>query len=143
LRGLCEHLSEMADRVRQVVKQTRVRVFDGITQMAGKIVSLFEPHTEIIRKGKASKPTEFGKLAQVQETENQIITHYGVFDRRPSDRDLLSGAVETHERVLGRMPILVTADAGYYSRAQEQAVEEKGVKWITLRPLCSLKSLPD
>ncbi len=132
LRGLCEHLSEMAGRMRQVVKQTRARVFGGITQMPGKIVSLFEPHSEIIRKGKASKPTEFGKLVQVQETENQIITHYDVFDRRPSDRDLLSGAVENHERVLGRLPVLVTADAGYYSRAQEQAVEDKGVKWVAV-----------
>jgi IS5 family transposase len=132
LRGLCEHLSEMAGRVRQVVKQTKIRVFDGITQMPGKIVSLFEPHSEIIRKGKASKPTEFGKLVQVQETENQIITHYEVFDQRPSDRDLLLGAVETHERVLGRVPHLATADAGYYSRAQEQAVEDKGVKWVAV-----------
>ncbi len=48
-------------------------MFDGITQWPGKIVSLFEPHSEIIRKGKASKPTEFGKLVQVQEAENQII----------------------------------------------------------------------
>ena len=75
-------------------------------------MSLFEPHTEIIRKSNASKPTEFGKLVQVQETENQIITHYDVFDKRPSDRDLLLGAVETHERVLGRVPHLATADAG-------------------------------
>jgi IS5 family transposase len=132
LRGLCEHLTEMAGRVRQVVKQTKVRVFDGITQLPGKIVSLFEPHSEIIRKGKASKPTEFGKMVQVQEAENQIITHYDVFDQRPSDRDLLIGAVENHERVLGRVPHLVTADAGYYSRAQEQAVEEKGVKWVAV-----------
>jgi transposase, IS5 family len=132
LRGLCEHLLEMAGRVRQVVKQTRVRVFGGITQMPGKIVSLFEPHSEIIRKGKASKPTEFGKLVQVQEAENQIITHYDVFDRRPSDRDLLLGAVESHERVLGRVPMLATADAGYYSRAQEHAVEDKGVKWVAV-----------
>jgi len=132
LRGLCEHLSAMAGRVRQVVKQAKARVFDGITQLPGKIVSLFEPHTEIIRKGKASKPTEFGKLVQVQETENQIITHYDVFDQRPSDRELLLGAVETHERVLGRVPHLATADAGYYSRAQEQAVEEKGVQWVAV-----------
>ena len=132
LRGLSEHLTVMAGRVRQVLKQTKVRVFDGITQLPGKIVSLFEPHTEIIRKGKASKPTEFGKLVQVQEAENQIITHYDVFDQRPSDRDLFLGAVENHERVLGRVPNLATADAGYYSRAQEQAVEEKGVKWVAV-----------
>lgn len=132
LRGLCDHLSEMASRVRQVVKQTKVRVFDGITQMPGKIVSLFEPHSEIIRKGKASKPTEFGTMVQVQETENQIITHYDVFEQRPSDRDLLAGAVEAHQRVLGRVPQLAAADAGYYSRAQEQAVEAKGVKWVAV-----------
>jgi IS5 family transposase len=132
LRGLCDHLSEMAGRVRQVVKQAKVRIFDGVTDLPGKIVSLFEPHSEIIRKGKASKPTEFGKMIQVQETENQIITHYDVFDHRPSDRDLLLGAVEHHERVLGRVPQLATADAGYYSRAQEQAVEAKGVKWVAV-----------
>lgn len=132
LRGLCDHLSEMAGRVRQVVKQAKVRIFDGVTDLPGKIVSLFEPHSEIIRKGKASKPTEFGKMIQVQETENQIITHYDVFDQRPSDRDLLVGAVENHERVLGRVPQLATADAGYYSRAQEQGVQDKGVKWVAV-----------
>ena len=128
LRALGESLSTMAVRVRQVVKQTKARIFDGLTQLPSKIVSVFEPHTEIIRKGKASKPTEFGKLVQLQEAENQIITHYQVFDERPSDRALLLAAVETHERKLGRLPHLVTADAGYYSLAQERAVQEKGAE---------------
>jgi IS5 family transposase len=64
LRPLTERLATMADRVRQVVKQTRARIFEGITRFPGKLVSVFEPHTEIIRKGKLSKPTEFGKLVQ-------------------------------------------------------------------------------
>ena len=81
LRGPCEALSAVSGRVRQVVKQTKARIFEGLTQLPGKIVSLFEPHSEIIRKGKASKPTEFGKLVQLQEAENQIITHYDVFDQ--------------------------------------------------------------
>jgi IS5 family transposase len=132
LRALGDSLSTMAVRVRQVVKQTKARIFDSLTQLPGKIVSLFEPHTEIIRKGKASKPTEFGKLVQLQEAENQIITHYEVFDERPSDRELLLGAVEAHERKLGRLPQLVTADAGYYSQVQERAVQEKGVKWVAV-----------
>lgn len=97
----------VAVRVRQVVKQTQSRIFDGLTQLPGKIVSVFEPHTEIIRKGKASKPTEFGKLVQLQEAENQTITHYEVFDERPSDRELLLVAVEMHERKLRRLPQLV------------------------------------
>jgi transposase, IS5 family len=132
LKSLCGHLSGVMERVGQVVRQTKARIFDGVTDLPGKIVSLFEPHTEIIRKGKASKPTEFGKLVQIQEAEHQVITHYEVFDRRPSDRDLLLTAVEAHETRLGRLPQLVTADAGYYSLAQERAVSEKGVKWIAV-----------
>jgi len=132
LEPLVATLLTMTGRVRQVVRQTRKRVFDGLTQLPGKIVSLFEPHTEIIRKGKADKPTEFGKLVAIQEAENQIITHYEVFDERPSDRQLLLPAVEAHERILGRTPRLVAADAGFYSQAQERAVAGKGVKWIAV-----------
>lgn len=132
LRGLNDVLSTMSTRVRQVVKQTKARIFQGITQLPGKLVSVFEPHSEIIRKGKASKPTEFGKMVQLVEAENQIITHYDVFDERPSDRELLAGAVEQQRNKLGRVPQLVTADAGYYSQKQERAVEDMGVKWIAV-----------
>ena len=62
LEGLRHELDEMVPLVRQVMKQTRARVFHGNTRSEGKLVSLFEPSTEIIRKGKASKPTEFGKM---------------------------------------------------------------------------------
>jgi IS5 family transposase len=132
LRRLTEGLSIMAGRVRQVIKQAKTRVFEGITQMPGKLVSLFEPETEIIRKGKASKPTEFGKLVQIQEAENQVITHYEVFEQRPSDRELLLSSVEAQVRKLGRVPQLVTADAGFYSQAQERAIQEKGVRWVAV-----------
>lgn len=132
LRGLRDVLSTMSTRVRQVVKQTKARIFQGLTQVPGKLVSVFEPHSEIIRKGKASKPTEFGKMVQLVEAENQIITHYDVFDERPSDRALLLGAVTEQQRKLGRVPQLVAADAGYYSQAQERAVADLGVKWVAI-----------
>ena len=132
LRALREGLTTLADRVRQVVKQAKARIFDGIPQLPGKIVSLFEPHSEIIRKGKASKPTEFGKLVQVAEAENQIVTHDEVFDQRPSDRALLTEAVEEQERRLGRVPRLVTADAGYYAQAHERALQQMGVERIAV-----------
>jgi transposase, IS5 family len=132
LRALGRDLAAMAEQVRQVVKQAKARVFGGITQSQGKIVSVFEPHTEIIRKGKASKPTEFGKLVQLAEAESQIITHYQVFDERPSDRALLTEAVQEQQRRLGRTPHLVTADAGYYAQAHELALREMGVKWVAV-----------
>ena len=69
LEGMRAELEVMLPRVAQVVRQTRARVFEGNTRAEGKLVSLFEPTTEIIRKGKASKPTEFGKLVKVQVTQ--------------------------------------------------------------------------
>ena len=130
--GLCEHLKTMSDRVRSVVQQTKVRILGGVTKSPEKIVSLFEPHTEIIRKGKAGKPNEFGNLVQLQEAENQIITHYEVYQDRPADQRLLIPAVETHQRKLGRAPRLVVADAGYYSRANEEAAKELGVDYVSI-----------
>ena len=132
LRKLREELSLMADRVKQVVKQTKARVFQGVTQLPGKIVSVFEPHSEIIRKGKASKPTEFGKLVQITEAENQIVTRLDVFAERPSDRQLLTQAVTRQTELLGRAPHMVAADAGYYAQAHERAIEQMGVKWVAV-----------
>jgi IS5 family transposase len=132
LRPLTEQWETMSGRVRQVVKQARARIFQGMTRFPGKIVSLFEPHTEIIRKGKANKPTEFGKLVAVQEAEHQIITDYRVFAERPSDRALLVPAVEEHQRRFGRVPRAVAADAGFYSQAHEKKVQEMGVRWVAV-----------
>ncbi len=71
---LRKELDTMAPRVQQVMRQARARVFGGDTHVESKLVSVFEPTTEVIRKGKASKPTEFGKMVKIQEAENQIIT---------------------------------------------------------------------
>ncbi len=131
-RGLGERLEAMADQVRRVVRQTKARVFAGLTQFPDKVVSLFEPHTEIIRKGKAGKPTEFGNLVELQEAENQIVTHYEVYEERPSDRHLLLPAVEAHRRKLGRVPGWVVADAGFYSRANEEAAQALGVQYVSI-----------
>ena len=95
-------------------------------------MSLFEPHTEIIRKGKASKPTEFGKLTQVQEAENQIITHYQVFAERPANSTLLGPAVREHWRRFGRVPCLAAADAGFYSQRDEKTLQAMGVKRVAI-----------
>jgi transposase, IS5 family len=134
-----QYLETMIPRVQQVMRQTRARVFKGNTRLASKIVSIFEIHTEIIRKGKAAKPTEFGKLIKVQEAEEQIITHYEVYEERPNDSTLLIPALEAHEIQLGRVPRLVTADAAFFSAENEAAAHDKGVKRVAI-PNRSTKS---
>jgi len=137
LAGLRQELDEMASRVRQVMKQTRARIFRGDTRSQDKLLSLFEPSTEVIRKGKAGKPNEFGKMVKLQEAENQIITDYEVYARRPNDADLLVSAIEVHEAALGRVPRLVAADAAFYSAKNDRKREQRkrwfrdGQKWRT------------
>ena len=91
-------------RVQQVLRQTRERVLRGNTKAEGKLLSIFETHTEVIRKGKAHKPNEFGKLVLIQEAENQIVTHYQVCEQRPADATLLEGCLEQHVEQFGRAP---------------------------------------
>ncbi|MGA7925789.1 MAG: hypothetical protein WCA20_07310 [Candidatus Sulfotelmatobacter sp.] len=122
-----QDLEAMIPRVQQVLRQTRQRLFQGNTHAAEKIVSLFVPETEIIRKGKASKPTEFGKLVKIQEAENQIITHYEGFDQRPSDSHLLVPSIEQHQQQLGCTPKVVAADPGFFSAQNETAAAGLGV----------------
>jgi IS5 family transposase len=139
LEVLRRDLDEMTSRVRQVMKQTRARIFRGNTRSEGKLLSLFEPSTEVIRKGKAGKPNEFGNMVKLQEAENQIITDYEVYARRPNDSDLLVAAIEAHQALLGRTPRLLAADAAFYSAKNEAAAKAKGVKRVCI-PNRSTKS---
>jgi transposase, IS5 family len=134
-----EYLQLMIPRVQQVMRQTRERIFKGNSHSHDKLVSLFEAHTEIIRKGKASKPTEFGKMVKIQEAEKQIVTHYEVYDQRPSDSDLLIPALDIHERQFGHPAYLVAADAGFFSQRNEEAAHARGVKRVSI-PNRSTKS---
>jgi len=132
LEGLRRELEQMTPRVKQVIKQTRARIFRGETRTDGKLLSLFEPATEVIRKGKAGKPNEFGKMVKLQEAENQIVIDYEVYARRPSDADLLVAAIETHRALLGRAPRLVAADAAFYAAKNEAAATAMGVKRVCI-----------
>ena len=71
-------------------------------------------------------------MLKVQEAENQIITAYEVYEKRPDDREILIDAVEEHERRLGRTPRLVAADAGFSSAANERALEAMGVARVSI-----------
>ena len=140
LEGLGQELDAMVPLIKQVMKQTRARIFRGDTRAEGKIFSLFEPSTEIIRKGKAGKPNEFGKMVKLQEAENQIVIDYEVYAQRPHDSELLIAAIETHQAMLGRAPRLVAADAAFYSAKNEAAAKAKGVKHVCI-PNRSTKSI--
>jgi IS5 family transposase len=132
IEGLGRYLDEMHDLTQRVLKQTQARVLEGDHHYADKLYSVFEVHTEAIRKGKLSKPTEFGKLVKIQEAEHQIITDYEVFPKRPADQELLIPAIEKHRKIFGRVPQLVASDAGFFSLENKRRAKELGVKRVAV-----------
>jgi transposase, IS5 family len=132
LERLRQELETMLPRVRQVIRQTKARIFHGNPRSEGKLLSIFEPSTEVIRKGKPGKPNEFGKMVKLQEAENQIVVDYDVYDQRPPDSELLIAALEVHRAKLGRAPHLVAADAGFYSAKNVATAKGMGVKRVCI-----------
>ena len=132
LRKAKKQLEEMIPRVQQVLRQTRERVLRGNTKAEGKLLSIFETHTEVIRKGKANKPNEFGKLVLIQEAENQIVTHYQVCEQRPADSTLLEGCLQQHLQNFGYAPQQIAADPGFFSAANESKAHEMGVNRVSI-----------
>jgi IS5 family transposase len=139
LEGLRREIDTMVPRVQQVIKQTKARVFKGDTHADGKLFSIFEPATEIIRKGKAGKPNEFGKMVKVQESEGQVVIDFEVYDQRPADSDVLIPAIEIHQQLTGRTPDMAAGDAGFYSAKNVTIAKQIGVKRVSV-PSRSTKS---
>lgn len=130
--GLVEQLEAVSALTRRVLEQTRARVLEGNTHFEHKLLSLFETATEAIRKGKAAKPTEFGKLVKIQEAEHQVVTDYEVFADRPADQDVLLPAIAKHQAIFDRAPDLLAADAGFFSAANEAQATEAGVRKVAI-----------
>ena len=130
--AIVEEIHRYEPLVKQVIAQTKARVFRGDTHFPGKIVSLFEPHTQIIRKGKAHKPTEFGRLIRVDEVDGGIVSNYEVVEGNASDQDSWAPSLTQHEELFGRPPRVATADRGFHSAKNVRLAAERGVKRIAL-----------
>jgi transposase, IS5 family len=118
--------------VEKVIQQTRERVFGGDRHVPGKVLSLFEPHTQVIRKGKPHKPTEFGRLVRLDEVEAGVVSQYQVLEGNAADASALLPAVRQNVALFGRAPRMATADRGYYSAHNEKQAEELGVEQVAV-----------
>ncbi len=119
-----DRLQQMRPLVTRVLAQIRARLLGGDTHVRDKVLSVFEPHTEAIRKGKIAKPT-FGKLVTIQESEHQIITAYEVHATRPADMTLWTPALDRHIAIFGRAPDVAAADRGFASTTNEDAARAR------------------
>jgi IS5 family transposase len=130
---LAETLQTFVPRVKQVIDQTTRRVIQGEKVSAGeKLVSIFEPHTAIIRKGKAGKPTEFGRVLWLAESEGGIITQARVLDGNPDDAAQLVPSLDVHCEQFGHPPGLLAGDGKLATATNERAAQQRGVRRVVL-----------
>jgi len=126
-----EKLDRFIPRAQQVIRQTRARVLRGRTSSDGKLLSIFEPHARILRRGKLHKPTEFGALVKVQESEGGIVSDIAIVDTH-HDSALLVPSVKRHIEIFGQAPILASTDRGFYSGEGVKRLEELGVRRVVV-----------
>jgi IS5 family transposase len=124
-------IEAMLPHAHQVLKQTRLRIVGGETASAGKIISIFDPWAQILRRGKLHRPTEFGLLVKVQEADGGIVTDVATVPGK-ADAPLLVPAIECHKKLFGRAPRLLATDRGFHSADGERRAAELGVERIVV-----------
>lgn len=131
--GLIKTLQTFLPRAQQVVEQATRRLFKAEqVPAAEKLVSIFEPHTAIIRRGKPNQATEFGHKVWLGEVEGGFISSYRSLVGNPADEQQWQPTLEQHQRQFGQPPRQASADRGLYSAANEQIAQALGVKRIIL-----------
>jgi IS5 family transposase len=126
-------LQQFVPLVEQVVEQACRRIFgDESVPAAEKVVSLFEPHTQIIRRGKVNQPTEFGRKVWLDEVDGGIISRYAVLAGNPADASQVAPTLAHHLRLFGRPPNLFAGDRGVATAANEVTARQLAVRQVAL-----------
>jgi transposase, IS5 family len=119
--------------IEQVITPTTRRVLQGEQVPASeKLVSLFEPHTAIIRKGKPGKPTEFGRVLWLAEVDGGLISQYAVLEGNADEKAQLPPSVDHHRQQCGHPPAVLAGDRGLHSARNERYARATGITEVVL-----------
>jgi IS5 family transposase len=130
---LAQTLETFIPRAQQVVTQTVRRVLHQEKVPASeKIVSIFEPHTDIIQRNKAHKPTEFGHKVWLDEVDGGIVTRWDVLEGNPNDDRQWLPSLDHHIERFGKAPKQASGDRGVHSPNNERQAQERGVQHVIL-----------
>jgi IS5 family transposase len=120
-------------RTEQVIDQTTRRILQGEQVPASeKIVSLFEEHTDIIRRGKETRPVEYGHKIWLNEVEGGIVSHYRILDGNPSDEQQWKPSLKAHIATFQQPPVQASADRGLSSEPNEKLAHDLGVRHVVI-----------
>jgi len=133
LQALAAELETMLPAMKQVVAQARRAQLEGETVPAAeRVFSIFEPHTELIMRGRREKPVEFGHKVLLVQTSEKFITDYEVYEKQHADSSLTRPVIERHEKLFGERPVVLAADKGFCPEAGEYARLQKQVGMLAI-----------
>ena len=128
-----ELLAHYLPIVEQIINQAEQRVFQGIKLAANeKVYSLFEEHTELLKRGKAGKPIEFGHKVLIAQTGEKFIHHYDVFPKRQEDKELLAPTLKAHKQLFGIGPEVLATDKGFYENMKQLLKLEENITTVSI-----------
>jgi transposase, IS5 family len=96
-----------------VATARRAQVQDETVPASERVYSLFEQHTELIKRGRREKPVEFGHKVLLCQTMEKFITDYEVYEKQEADCNLTESVIQRHEKLFGVKPEVVVADKGF------------------------------
>lgn len=130
---LLAQLDRFLPLVRQGIQQAQQRVLDGqpVTS-AQKLLSLFEAHTRVVKRGKIAAAVEFGRHVVVDEVEGGVVTRFHVLADDESECRQALPAVVHHRAVFGRPPWLVTGDRKLHTKGLETEAHDLGVTHVVI-----------
>ena len=124
-----ERFTEQIKLGEKIVEQTEQKL-DGVESIPERIVSFHDPEARVIRKGKMSKPNEFGRTLQLVQDESGVIVHHEVHEGNPSDKKEIARLVKDFKKEFHHAPTEVAADKGYYSEDIIEQLSKLGVRKI-------------
>ena len=131
--AVCKQITDVCALGVRVIDQTRRRVLLGETVPAEeKLYSIFEPHTDLIKRGKALKPVEFGHKVFLAESGQGLITDYRVLDGNPADTDQIQPCLDQHRKTFQCAPDSLGGDRGFHSAENDQKCKDDGVKLVCI-----------
>jgi IS5 family transposase len=128
-----ELLAHYIPIVEKIIHQAEQRIFQGVMVAADeKVYSLFEEHTELLKRGKAGKPIEFGHKVLIAQTGEKFIHHYEVFPKREEDRELLEPTLKAHKQLFGTGPDVLATDKGFYENMKQIVKLEENITTVSI-----------
>ena len=130
---LAETLTHFIPLARQVIEQTTRRILkEEQVPASEKIVSLFEEHTDILRRGKESHPVEYGHKVWLNEVDGGLVSHYRILDGNPSDEQQWKPSLKAHIATFQQPPSQASADRGLSSEPNQKFAQELGVRHVII-----------